>query len=150
LAKEDETKQLRSEIAALRSLLDEHRAEVAAAKDAFGKEFESLRSAIALTEERASASERRAMSDVEAARLAALEAKRALAGEQKRSAAEAVRLHKVVAKREAEIESLRERLAKVESSLASSTAQLKREEWKFSQFLRCVQPTGGPRTRRSA
>jgi hypothetical protein len=64
------------------------------------------------------------------------EVKKTLTREQKRSAAEAVRLQKV--------------LAKVESSLASSAAQLKREEGKFSRLLARVQPTGGARTRRSA
>jgi len=47
-------------------------------------------------------------------------------------------------------DSLRARLAKVESSLASSAAQLKREEGKFSRLLARVQPAGGTRSRRPA
>lgn len=146
-AGEERSRQLQSEIDALTTSLSERRSEVVAAKDAFGKQLESLRSAIALTEERARASERRALSDVEAARLGALQAKKTLATERKRAEAERARLQKALARRESELESSKERVAKAESALANSKAQLKRAEAQFSRLLARVQPAGTAKRR---
>jgi septal ring factor EnvC (AmiA/AmiB activator) len=124
----------------LKSSVDDRRAEVDEAKRAFAGEFESLRSAIALTEERARASERRALAEIEAARHKAEDAGKALAKQQKSHASEIDRVGKSLAKREAEMELMRERLTRAESALSHCASQLKNEQLKFDRLLARVQP----------
>lgn len=139
-ARDGEISRLQVEVAALKSSVADRRAEVDEAKRAFAGELESLRSAIALTEERARASERRALAEIEAARRKAEEAGRALTKQQKSHASEIDRFGKSLAKREAELEAMRERLTRAESALSHGASQLKNEQLKFNRLLARVQP----------
>lgn len=139
-ARDGEISRLQVEVAALKSSIADRRAEVDEAKRAFAGELESLRSAIALTEERARASERRALAEIEAARHKADDAGKALAKQQKIHASEIDRFGKSLAKREAEIDVMRERLARAESALSHCAGQLKSEQLKFNRLLARVQP----------
>lgn len=138
--REGEVSQLRAEVAALQGSVSERRNEVEAAKSAFARQLEELRSAISLTEERARSSERRALAEVEVARRRADEAGKALVKHQKASAAVAARLEQSLAKRDAEIGSLQSRLSRAEGAVAHATKQLKDEQTKFNRLLARVQP----------
>lgn len=150
-ARDGEISRLQVEVAALKTSVADRRAEVDEAKRAFAGELESLRSAIALTEDRARASERRALAEIEAARHKADDAGKALVKQQKTHASELDRAGKSLAKLEAEIDVMRERLARAESALSHSSRQLKGEQLKFNRLLARVQPESHrtPKTTRS-
>ncbi len=116
--------------------LRERDAAVDLARAAFSRELEGLRKAIDLTEERARATERRAMNDVEIARAALKKCERALTEQQRRAAADAKRLETGITKRDHEVQSLRERLARTEAVATSSKQQLERAEATLTKLLR--------------
>jgi hypothetical protein len=132
--------QLVVESDALRASVAERRQEVEQARQAFSREIEALRDSIRLTEERARGNERRALADIEAARRAAKDGAKAFAVERKRLDAEISRYGKLVAKRDSEIESLRDRLARAEAGLAQTSAQLKADRANLSKLLSTMRP----------
>ncbi len=113
--RERELIQVRAVVGTLQSSLAAARTEAEQGRQAFTGDLEGLRAAIALTEERARGSERRALAEVEVSRRKADDAGKALIAERRRLEAETVRLGKIVAKRESEIDALRDRLARSES-----------------------------------
>ena len=128
------------EAEALRAAVAERRQEVEQARQVFARDIDALRRSISLTEERARGNERRALTDVEAARRVAQEAAKAFGTERKRLEGEISRYGKLLAKRDAEIGSLRDRLARVEAALGQASSQLKTERANFSKLLAKIQP----------
>jgi hypothetical protein len=135
-----EASQLRADVSSRQIALEDRRREVEQIRQTFSKELGALRAAIALTEERARGSERRALSEIETARRAASDIAKASAAERKRLEAENARIKKNAEKRDAELAALRERLTRSDASRAQVAAQLKAEEVKFSKLLAKIRP----------
>jgi RimJ/RimL family protein N-acetyltransferase len=76
---------------------------------------------------------------------AATDAAKTHAAERRRLEAENTRLRKLIDKRAGEVEALRDRLARAETSLEESSAQLKAEQGKFSMLLSRVRPAAAVR-----
>jgi DNA repair exonuclease SbcCD ATPase subunit len=131
-----------AEVASLRASLESARNEVDQSRQAFKGELEALRAVISLTEERARSGERRALAEIDISRRKAGEYEKALAVERRRHQSENERLAKLVAKREAELQAVRDRLVRAETSLGQTSAQLKAEQGKFSKLLSKVRPAG--------
>jgi len=131
-----------AEVASLRASLESARNEIDQSRQAFKGELEALRAVISLTEERARSSERRALAEIDISRRKAGEYEKALAVERRLHQAENERLAKLVAKREAELQAVRDRLVRAETSLGQTSAQLKAEQGKFSRLLSKVRPAG--------
>lgn len=123
--------QLRASAVALR----DRETEVQRARSAFSAELDRLRVAIDLTEERARAAERRALADVDAARLAAKQADKALREEQRARATDLKRLDAAIGKREAEIQQLREKLVRAEAIASTTKTHLARTEERLSTLI---------------
>jgi DNA repair exonuclease SbcCD ATPase subunit len=147
--RERDNAQLRAEVAALRSSLAERRDEVEESRQRLARDLEGLRVAIALTEERARGNERRALSEVEVARRAAASTVKTMGLERKRFEAEKLQDKKLLVKRGAEVEALRDRLARSEASLTQVSVQFKAEQAKLSALLRKMRPASSKSPSRS-